>query len=251
MVAVNDEELLRYSRHILLPQVGIEGQEKVAKSKALVLGLGGLGSPVALYLAAAGLGELVLIDDDQIDESNLQRQVLYSKNSVGENKADEAERKVRELNPAVVTQTILKRLNESELFDALEGCGIAIDCSDNLETRQLINKVCFDKKIPLVFGAAIRFEGQLSVFDFRQEDTPCYQCLYKTLGGVSESCSESGVFSPLVGVVGAMQALEALKLLVGINSGSDLLGKVGIFDAIKSEWKYFNFNKVKDCSVCG
>lgn len=251
MVVVNDEELLRYSRHILLPQVGIEGQEVISKGKVLILGLGGLGSPVALYLAAAGVGELVMIDDDQVDFSNLQRQILYSNESVGENKADEAKRKVQELNPTVAVQSIAKRLDESELFDALNACDVAIDCSDNLESRQLINKVCFDKKIPLVFGAAIRFEGQLSVFDFRNPDYPCYECLNKSLGRVNESCSENGVISPLVGVIGAMQALEALKLLAGINSENGLRGKFGLFDALKSEWLYFNFTKVSDCSVCG
>ncbi|MFL0810150.1 MAG: molybdopterin-synthase adenylyltransferase MoeB [Agarilytica sp.] len=245
---MKDSELERYSRHILLPQIDIVGQEALCKSKVLVLGVGGLGSPVAMYLAAAGVRELVLVDDDTVALSNLQRQIAYSQDQIGEQKAIAAKEKISDLNSSIKVSAVTDRPDFSELEKLLDGCDVAVDCTDNLAARQLINASCFSKKLPLVYASAIRFEGQLSIFDFRQEDSPCYECLYHSMGDINESCSESGVVSPLVGVMGSMQAIEVIKLLAGIESS--LVSKIALFDALKSEWRYFKFLKNASCDVC-
>lgn len=246
---MNDDELLRYSRHILLPQVDIAGQETICNSKVLIIGAGGLGSPVAMYLAAAGVGELIISDDDEVDTSNLQRQILHSEASVGTNKSTSARASIQEINSHTHVTSIEYRLDEDALTSLLPNIDVVVDCSDNFATRILLNRMCFMTKRPLVFGAAIRFEGQLSVFDFRDVDSPCYECIFESIDDSQLSCSESGVFSPIVGIVGCMQALEALKLIVGLKVSS--VGRLGLFDGLKNQWRYMNVSKNTACKTCG
>ncbi len=240
--------MLRYSRHILLPQVDVQGQDAICQGKVLVLGVGGLGSPVAMYLAASGVGEIALVDDDVVDESNLQRQIIHQQENVGINKTESAKSFLLGLNPGCVIRTFEHRLDETELARILPEYNVVVDCTDNAESRYLLNALSLKTLTPLVSGAAIRFEGQVSVFDPRDKTSPCYQCLYDALGSQQLACAESGVFSPLVGVIGSMQALEALKLLAGLPSG--LVGKVALFNGFKNSWQYLGLNKSSSCSAC-
>lgn len=247
---MNDNQLLRYSRHILLPQVEYAGQEKLTQSHALIVGAGGLGSPVALYLAASGLGTLTICDFDNVDSTNLQRQIIHNTASVGVNKALSAQHTIREINPEVEVKTVQKKSTQTEMAALVNAADVVIDCSDNSKTRYTLNRICFAQKKPLVSGAAVRFEGQVTVFDFRSKASPCYHCLFPDAGvGQELRCAENGVFSPLVGMVGTMQAAEALKCLMGI--GDSLQGRLMMLDALTAEWHTVKFARDPACKVCG
>ena len=245
---MDDEQLLRYSRQIMLPAVDVTGQQKLLDSRVLILGLGGLGSPVAMYLAAAGVGSLVLCDDDKVDLSNLQRQVAHSTSDIGMQKSRSAETTLHALNPDVTIKSIEQRLSKDELLSLLKDIDIVVDASDNFPTRFLLNDVCVEMRKPLVSGAAIRMEGQVSVFRNDQPDSPCYRCLYKDEPDIQESCSESGVLAPIVGVIGSIQAVETLKIL--LNVGKELKGKLLIWDGSLMEWRTINLKKDPNCPVC-
>ncbi len=246
---MNDDQLLRYSRHILLPKIGYEGQEKIVNSHALIVGVGGLGSPVALYLAASGVGKLTICDFDTVDLTNLQRQIIHTTQSVGLNKAASAQQSIQILNPQITVKTVQQKSTEAEFEQLAKEADVVIDCSDNFATRYTLNRVCFQLKKPLVSGAAIGFEGQVSVFDFRNETSPCYHCLYPDIGNDTEMrCTENGVFAPLVGIIGTMQAAEALKLIMQI--GENLQGRLLLLDALSMEWRTIRLNRDSDCVVC-
>ena len=246
---MNDEQLLRYSRQIMLPQLDVAGQEKLLQSRALIVGLGGLGCPVAMYLAAAGVGQLVLADFDEVDLSNLQRQIAHGQADIGTSKVLSAEKTLKQLNDTIEVLTIESRLDEEALQREIAAADVVVDCSDNFSTRQAINRACVVHKTPLVSGAAIRLEGQLAVFDPRHEDAPCYRCLYAVDNDENLSCSESGVLSPLVGVIGSLQALETLKVLA--QMGQPLVGKLILFDALSSDWRTLSLPRDPSCPVCG
>lgn len=246
---MNDNQLLRYSRHILLPQIEYEGQEKLTKSHALIVGAGGLGSPVALYLAAAGVGKLTICDFDSVDLTNLQRQILHTTQSVGTNKAVSAKQTIATINPEVLVETIQQKSTEAEFEQLVKNADVVIDCSDNFATRYALNRVCLAQKKLLVSGAAVRFEGQITVFDFRQDASPCYHCLFPDVGADQEMrCSENGVFAPLVGMIGTAQAAEALKLLMQI--GESLQGRLLLLDALSMEWRTIKLARDPDCAIC-
>jgi len=247
---MNDNQLLRYSRHILLPQIGYEGQEKLTKSHALIVGAGGLGAPAALYLAASGVGKLTICDFDNVDLTNLQRQIIHTTASVGINKAVSAQQTLYEINPEVVVNTVQQKSTEAQITKLVNGADVVIDCSDNFATRYALNRVCFATKKPLVSGAAIRFEGQITVFDFRHENSPCYHCLFPDAGEDQEMrCADNGVFSPLVGMIGTTQAAEALKLIMSI--GDSLQGRLLLLDALSMEWRTIKLARDPKCLVCG
>ena len=246
---MNDNKLLRYSRHILLPKIGYEGQEKLANSHVLIIGAGGLGSPVALYLGASGVGHLTICDFDDVDLTNLQRQIIHTTASVGTNKAVSAKQTIYEINPDVNVQTVRQKSSEAEFAELVAKADVVVDCSDNFATRYALNRVCFMLKKPLVSGAAIGFEGQISVFDFRHVNSPCYNCLYPNTGDDTEMrCSENGVFAPLVGMIGTTQAVEALKLLM--NIGESLEGRLLLLDAFNLEWRTIKLKRDLKCAVC-
>ncbi|NVK40889.1 MAG: molybdopterin-synthase adenylyltransferase MoeB [Oceanospirillaceae bacterium] len=246
---LSDEQLLRYSRQIMLPEVEIEGQEAWLGSRVLIVGLGGLGSPVAMYLAAAGVGELVLVDDDDVDLSNLQRQIVHHSGRIGTPKVESARETLKALNPDVVIQTLYERLSPQGLEELVATVDLVVDCCDNFSTRFAINRACFKHKRPLVSGAAIRLEGQVAVYDPNQPDSPCYQCLYREGEEESLTCSESGVLSPLVGIIGSVQAMEALKVLASI--GRPLVGRLQLLDAHSMDWRTLKLKKDPQCPVCG
>ncbi|HEY5602419.1 MAG TPA: molybdopterin-synthase adenylyltransferase MoeB [Gammaproteobacteria bacterium] len=245
---MNDEQLLRYSRQIMLPAVDIAGQQKLLDSRVLIIGLGGLGSPAAMYLAAAGVGHLVLCDDDRVDLSNLQRQIAHTTAAIGQTKTESASATLQALNPEVQVESIAHRMDREELRTHVQRCDVVVDASDNFATRFLLNAVCVQAKKPLVSGAAIRMEGQVSVFRNDQWDSPCYRCLYREEAEFRESCSETGVLAPVVGVIGAIQAVETLKIL--LNVGKCLKGKVLIWDASTMDWRSINLKKDPDCPIC-
>lgn len=245
---LTDEQLLRYSRQIMLPDVEINGQETWLNSSVLVLGLGGLGSPVAMYLAAAGIGELVLVDDDEVELSNLQRQIAHHSKRIGQPKVDSARNTVSALNPDVKVRTIFSRLSEEELTSLVATVDLVVDCTDNFSTRFAINRACFSNKKPLVSGAAIRMEGQVAVYDPVNPESPCYQCLYKEGDDENLTCSESGVLSPVVGIIGSVQALEALKVLASV--GKTLAGRLLLLDAKTMEWRTLKLRKDPKCAIC-
>jgi molybdopterin-synthase adenylyltransferase len=247
---MNDNQLLRYSRHILLPQVEYAGQEKLTGSHALIVGAGGLGSPVALYLAASGVGILTICDFDEVDLTNLQRQIIHTTQSVGINKAVSAQQTLYEINPEVQVQTIQEKSTEDQMTVLVGNADVVIDCSDNFATRYALNRICFTQKKPLVSGAAVRFEGQITVFDFRHEASPCYHCLFPDSGDDQElRCADNGVFSPLVGMIGTAQAAEALKCLM--NIGESLQGRLMLLDALTAEWRTIKLARDPACLVCG
>ena len=246
---MNDNQLLRYSRHILLQKIGYEGQEKLTKSHALIVGAGGLGSPVALYLAASGVGKLTICDFDTVDLTNLQRQIIHTTQSVGINKAVSAQQTIYEINPEIIVETIQQKSSEAEFKALATNADVVIDCSDNFATRYALNRVCFALKTPLVSGAAIGFEGQISVFDFRHEASPCYHCLFPDTGEESDlRCATNGVFAPLVGMIGTAQSAEVLKLMMGI--GESLQGRLLLLDALSMEWRTIKLSRDPACSVC-
>ena len=248
---MDDTTLLRYSRQIMLPELDIAGQEKLLKAKVLIMGLGGLGCPVALYLSAAGVGELILADDDNVEISNLQRQIAHFQHSVGMNKAKSVNTTLLELNSNQRTTLIEFRMNRSDLEERIPLTDLVIDCTDNLGSRFLINELCWKYDKPLISGAAIRWEGQVSMFHRSVENSPCYQCLYprdNSMGETNLNCSENGVISPLVGVIGTTQAMEAIKVITGI--GQSLVGKVAYYDAKQNEWQKFSLTKSANCPIC-
>lgn len=246
---LNDEELLRYSRQILLAQVDIDGQLRLKGSRALIVGLGGLGSPVALYLAAAGVGELHLADFDTVDLTNLQRQVMHDTAAVGLSKVDSAMARLQAINPQVALVAHHQALDEDSLAQAVGAVDLVLDCCDNFATREAVNAACVAAGKPLVSGAAIRLEGQLSVFDPRNPLSPCYHCLYGHGSEAELTCSEAGVLGPLVGLVGSLQALEALKLLAGF--GEPLVGRLLLVDALGTRFRELRVKRDPACSVCG
>ena len=246
---MNDDELLRYSRQIMLPQMDVAGQEALLDAKVLIIGLGGLGCPAAMYLASSGVGHLVLADDDKVDLSNLQRQVAHSTNSIGIPKVDSAQKTLEALNPEITVECIDGRLEGSALEASVADADVVLDCTDNFSTRFAINAACVKHRTPLVSGAAIRMEGQVSVFDSRQEDNPCYQCLYQEGDDMNLSCSESGVMAPLVGIIGTLQAMECIKLITGI--GKTLTGRLLFLDAQTMQFREMALKKNPDCPCCG
>ncbi|UNG17704.1 molybdopterin-synthase adenylyltransferase MoeB [Stutzerimonas zhaodongensis] len=246
---LSDDELLRYSRQILLRQVDIEGQLKLKQSRVLIVGLGGLGSPVALYLAAAGVGELHLADFDQLDLTNLQRQIAHDTPSVGLHKVDSAMARLSALNPLVKLVPHRAAMDADTLGAAVAGVDLVLDCTDNFAVREAVNAACVAAVKPLVSGAAIRLEGQLSVFDPRVESSPCYHCLYGHGTEAELTCSEAGVLGPVVGMVGSLQALEAIKLLVGF--GEPLIGRLLLVDALSSRFRELKVKRDPACAVCG
>lgn len=246
---LNDDELLRYSRQILLAQVDVEGQLRLKQGRVLIVGLGGLGSPVALYLAAAGVGELHLADFDTVDLTNLQRQVIHDSQSVGVGKVDSAMARLARLNPGVRLVAHRQVLDGDTLAEAVSAVDLVIDCCDNFATREAVNAACVAAGKPLVSGAAIRLEGQLAVFDPRDAASPCYHCLYGHGSEAELTCSEAGVIGPLVGLVGSLQALETLKLLAGF--GEPLVGRLLLIDAFGSRFRELKVKRDPGCAVCG
>ena len=247
---MRDEQLLRYSRHILLPEIGIEGQEKLRSASALIVGAGGLGCPAALYLAAAGVGRLTLADSDKIDLTNLQRQILYRTESVGAVKVEAARATLKAFNPDVEVVGLSSRIDPEKALSLVAKADVVLDCSDNFKTRHALNRACVKHRKPLVSGAAIRFDAQITLFDLRKADAPCYACLFPEDGEVEEvQCSTMGVFAPLTGVIGAMQAMEAIKVLAKV--GELLNGRLLIFDARSADWRSVKVAKDPACAVCG
>jgi adenylyltransferase/sulfurtransferase len=247
---VTDEQLLRYSRHILLDALGIEGQERLLASHALVVGAGGLGSPAALYLASAGIGRITLADGDTVDHTNLQRQILHTADRVGMAKAESGRTALHAVNPEVQVVPLQERLSGPELDALVAEADVILDCTDNFATRHAINRACVAQRKPLVSGAAIRFDGQVSVYDMRRTDSPCYHCLFPEGEDAEEiRCAVMGVFAPLTGIVGTMQAAEALKLAAGI--GETLTGRLLLIDALTMQWRTVRFQKDAGCPVCG
>lgn len=249
MPALNDNQLLRYSRHILLPQFDIQGQERVSQAHVLLVGMGGLGSPVGLYLAAAGVGHLVVVDHDKVDITNLQRQIAYDSDDVGDIKVKAAAAHLQRLNPEVRITALAERLEGQALEQQVAQADVVVDATDNFPTRFALNAACVRHAKPLVSGAAIRMEAQISVFMNHQPGSPCYRCLYKDQPGPADACSQSGVLGPLVGIIGSMQALETLKILSGI--GSSLGGRLLLLDAQTLEWRSLRLRRDPDCPVCG
>jgi len=245
---MNDEQLLRYSRQIMLPAVDIEGQTRLMQSRVLIIGLGGLGSPVAMYLGAAGVGHLTLCDDDKVDLSNLQRQIVHGTPDIGTAKTQSAKRTLQRLNPETDIQTIEQRLDAPQLRETVARYDVVVDACDNFPSRFLINQACVNARVPLVSGAAIRLEGQVSVFRNDHPDSPCYRCIYKDDPDIGETCSESGVLAPVLGVIGSIQALECLKIL--LNVGNDLQGRLLLFDASHLEWRTIRVKKDPSCPAC-
>lgn len=246
---MNNEQLTRYSRHIMLPQLDYEGQLKLTESRALIIGAGGLGSPVAMYLASAGVGNIVIVDFDHIELSNLQRQILHGTSDIGRQKVDSAKETLQELNPEITVTTINKRLEEDELREQVKLADIVLETTDNFQSRFLLNRLCVQEKKPLVSGSVIRFEGQLSTFRSDKDDSPCYHCLYKESDELGETCSQNGVLAPVVGIIGSVQATEALKVLTDL--GTDLSGRLVMFDALTMEWRELKLKKDPNCNVCG
>jgi molybdopterin-synthase adenylyltransferase len=249
VIDLSDAQLSRYSRHILLDDIGIEAQSKICASSALIVGAGGLGSPAAMYLASAGVGHIILADNDTVDITNLQRQIMHSTDRVGMSKVRSGAKALEAINPTIRITSLNKRLEEEALIDTIRQVNVVLDCSDNFATRHAVNAACVALKVPLVSGSAIRFDGQLSVFDFRRDESPCYACLFPKSQAPEEiRCSEMGVFAPLTGIVGAMQAAEALKLLGGF--GTPAVGKLLMIDGRNMGVNEMRFKKMANCATC-
>lgn len=246
---MNDDQLLRYSRHILLPEIDVEGQQRLLDARALIVGAGGLGSPAAMYLAAAGLGTIAIADDDDVDLTNLQRQILHSADRVGAPKVVSARETLHRINPGARIDPIRQRLSGSALEEEVERADVILDCTDNFVTRHAINRACVKFRKPLVSGAAIRFDGQVSVFDLRQPDSACYHCLFPEGEDVEEvRCAVMGVFAPIVGIIGTIQAAEALKLVIGC--GTTLDGRLLLLDGLAMDWRSVALARDPGCVVC-
>lgn len=247
---MNDNQLLRYSRHILLDEIGIEGQEKLLAAHALIIGAGGLGSPAAYYLASAGVGKITLVDNDTVDLTNLQRQILHTSERIGQPKAQSGKQTLAQINPEIEVFALTERVNDERLAELVSHATVVLDCTDNFATRHAINRACVMHRVPLVSGAAIRFDAQISVFDARRKDTPCYACLFAPDQQFEEElCSTMGVFAPLVGIIGATQAAEALKVIAGI--GETLAGRLLLLDARSMAWTSIKVARNDSCVVCG
>lgn len=246
---MNDEQLLRYSRHILLEDLGVDGQEHITQAHALVIGAGGLGSPVLMYLASAGVGRITVIDPDTVDLTNLQRQIAHGMDRLGTPKAESAAHSMAQLNPEVKVHTVVERADAALLDQWVPQADVVLDCCDNFPTRHAVNAACVRHRKPLVSGAALRWDAQISVYDVRHDQTPCYACVFPPETTVQEErCATLGVFAPLVGIIGSMQAAEALKLLAG--SGSSLAGRLQMLDARHMEWTEVRMQRSRTCSVC-
>lgn len=247
---MNDEQLLRYSRHILLDEIGIEGQEKLLASHVLIVGAGGLGSPVALYLGSAGVGRLTVVDHDRVDATNLQRQIAHTLERIGEFKSESVVQSIAAINPDVQVTSVTERADDVLLDKLVEKADVVLDCTDNFATRHAINRACVKHHKPLVSGAAIRFDGQIAVYDPRSDLSPCYACVFPESDLLEEtSCASMGVFAPLVGIVGTVQAAEALKLLCEI--GRPLTGRLLLLDGRSMEWNEMKVSRNAACKVCG
>jgi molybdopterin-synthase adenylyltransferase len=249
-IDLTDEQLLRYSRHILLPELGIDGQQKLLAAHALVIGAGGLGSPVALYLAASGVGRITICDHDKVDLTNLQRQIVHHTDSIGEPKVASARKTLARINPEIVVEALAERVEGARLEALVSAADVIVDATDNFATRHAINRACVKFRKPLVSGAAVRFDGQVAVFDLRRADSPCYHCLFPKEGDLEEMrCAVMGVFAPLVGIVGSMQAAETLKVIMGV--GEPLQGRLLLLDALGMQVRTVKLSKDPGCKVCG
>ncbi|MFM2034992.1 MAG: molybdopterin-synthase adenylyltransferase MoeB [Pseudomonadota bacterium] len=247
---MDDDQLLRYSRHILLDDIGIEGQQRILNARALVIGLGGLGSPAALYLGTAGVGHLTLVDHDRVDLTNLQRQVAHTQARVGQYKVDSAKEALLAINPTLNITVLRERADARRLEELVAQADVVLDCSDNFATRQALNTACVRHHVPLVSGAAIRFDGQLAVYDSRQANSPCYACVFPPDTSLEEThCATMGVFAPLVGIIGSMQAAEALKLISG--AGDAAVGRLLMLDGRSMQWSDIRLPRNLHCSICG
>jgi molybdopterin/thiamine biosynthesis adenylyltransferase len=246
---MNDEQLLRYSRHLLLDEIDVAGQETLLGSHVLIIGAGGLGSAAAPYLAAAGVGKITLVDHDQVELTNLQRQIMHTQNSIGKKKVESGKQFLQNLNPALTINAIAEKATEDLLKELLPTAHLVLDCTDNFSTRQLINAACLNQKVPLVSGSALKFDGQLSVFDFRSATSPCYACLFSPDEQFEEvSCASMGIFSPLVGIIGAMQAAQALQVLIGF--GKPLVGRMLLWNALNTQIDEIRISRNPECQVC-
>ena len=245
---MNDQQLLRYSRQIMLPQVDIEGQQKLLAAKVLIIGAGGLGSPAAIYLAAAGVGQMTIYDDDEVDLSNLQRQIAHHTNDIGTDKVISTQQTLKNINPEIKVIAIKQRLQGEQLLKEVNEADIVLDCCDNFNTRFAVNAACVRHKTPLVSGAAIRFEGQVSVFTPGVNDSPCYNCLYTDSEEEMQNCATNGVIAPITGIIGCIQAIEAMKLVLGI--GKTLTGRLLLLDGLSMQWNEIKLRKNKKCPTC-
>ncbi len=246
---MDDRDLLRYSRHLLLDEIGIEGQQKLLDAAVLVVGCGGLGAAALPFLAAAGVGRLIIADDDTIDDTNLQRQTAFCEADIGQSKAEVLQGRLNALNSRTQISALNERLSEARLLELVQSVDLVLDCCDNFATRQAVNRACVAARTPLVSGAAVRFEGQIAVYRPDLPDTPCYACLFDGESANDGACAVFGVFSPLVGIIGTTQAAEALKLLMGI--GANASGELLLYDALANEWQRLAFDKNPACRVCG
>ena len=246
---MNDHELLRYSKQIMLPQIDVEGQQKIIDSTMLIIGMGGLGSPTALYLAAAGVGHIVIADFDQVELSNLQRQIIHSTSDIGDDKVNSAKAKLLELNPNIKVTVANEIMHSDNLASLIKDVDVVLDGTDNFESRFEINKACVECHKPLISAAVIRFEGQISVFKGYKVDQPCYQCLYSEEGNGRESCVENGVLAPVAGLVGTIQALQAIKVLLGL--GEQLCGELLLIDGLDLSFRKVKIAKDSECPICG
>ena len=245
---MNDQQLLRYSRQIMLPQVDIVGQQKLLAAKVLIIGAGGLGSPASLYLASAGIGQITIYDDDVVDLSNLQRQITHYTDDIGTDKVISTQNTLKKINPAVKVIAVKQRLVGKLLDNEVKSADMVLDCSDNFNTRFAINSACVAYKTPLISGAAIRFEGQVSVFNAQYSDSPCYNCLYADTGEEMLNCSSNGVIAPITGIIGSIQAMEAIKLIIGI--GESLQGRLLLLDGLSMQWNEMKLTKNHNCPTC-
>ena len=245
---INDEQLLRFSRQIMLPEMDVAGQQSLMNSSVLIVGMGGLGCPASMYLAAAGVGHIMIADDDVVDVTNLQRQIAHSHSKLGEPKVKSAKSVLLGLNKDIEVTIVQERLTGVLLDNAVRSVDVVVDCCDNFSTRFAVNSSCLRHSKPLVFGAAIRMEGQVAVFDSRDSDSPCYQCLYSN-GDQDETCSTNGIMSPVVGIIGSVQAMEAIKIIS--NLGKTLTGRLMLLDAFRSQWREMRLLKDPNCEACG
>ena len=246
---MKDEQLLRFSRQIMLPTMDVAGQQELVDATVLIVGMGGLGCPAAMYLSAAGVGHLVIADDDTVEITNLQRQIAHEQSNLGESKVSSAEATLKGLNPDVRITQITNRLEGDLLEQAVVSADVVVDASDNFNTRFAVNQSCLKNKKPLVSGAAIRMEGQVAVFDSENPESPCYQCLYSECDDDDASCSQNGVMAPLVGIIGSVQAMETIKLITGI--GNSLVGRLLLLDAATMQWREMKLPRDPSCPACG
>tara|TARA_B100001765_G_scaffold212616_1_gene177036 strand:+ start:583 stop:1341 length:759 start_codon:yes stop_codon:yes gene_type:complete len=246
---MKDEQLLRFSRQIMLPTMDVAGQQELVDATVLIVGMGGLGCPAAMYLSAAGVGHLIIADDDTVEITNLQRQIAHEQSNLGESKVSSAEATLKGLNPDVRITQIKNRLEGDLLEQAVVSADVVVDASDNFNTRFAVNQSCLKNKKPLVSGAAIRMEGQVAVFDSENPESPCYQCLYSECDDDDASCSQNGVMAPLVGIIGSVQAMETIKLITGI--GNSLVGRLLLLDAATMQWREMKLPRDPSCPACG